>query len=92
MGKKKKIVESEGAKMKRFSRVVWLALGIAFVGVPAYAMEGTAGTGTAKPLSVIQFSDAVENHGSHFKLIQRKYDDYRSGRLPRPTLEASRLR
>lgn len=57
--------------------------------VPVFAES--AGT-DQKPLSIIQFSRLSENRGVDGRLLARKYEEYRQGRVPRPTLSASDMR
>lgn len=57
--------------------------------LPAFAES--VGT-TEKPLSIIQFSQLLENRSVHGRLLERKYEAYRHGRVPRPTLSASEMR
>ena len=57
---------------------------------PVLASDTGAGTGS---LSAIQFSSLPENHGMPQRVIQKRYNDYRSGRyVPVSTLDVSRVR
>ena len=56
---------------------------------PVYAETvGVAGS----ILSYVEFQDIPENHGIHGRLLDQKYDAYRSGRVPQTTLSTSNIR
>ena len=57
--------------------------------MPAFA-EGVGSVGA--PLSSIQFSELSENRGLSGRLLDRKYQEYRQGRLPRTTLSTTSIR
>ncbi len=74
--------------MKKIIGALFLA--VLFV-TPAFA--GDAGVSTTKPLSIIEFQSLPENHGMTWRVIQRRYEEYRSGRyVPTSTLDTSRMR
>jgi hypothetical protein len=58
-------------------------------GAPVYAETGV---GSDKALSIIQFSELPQNHGVPSKLLNKKYEDYRRGRVAVTTLSASNIR
>ena len=47
---------------------------------------------TEKPLSIFQFSRLPENHSLQGRVLERKYQAYRQGRIPRTTLSVSSMR
>ena len=47
---------------------------------------------SGKFLSFIQFSEAPENHGAPWRVLQKRYDDYRQGRFAVTTLDAQHIR
>lgn len=56
--------------------------------LPVYAGEGAA----VKTLSYIEFSGLPQNRGVDSKIVNRKYQEYRSGRLPATTLDTASMR
>ncbi len=74
--------------MKKLMTCAVLVL-IVLGGAPAYAQTGAASEGT---LSIIEFSRLPENRGLQDRILDRKYDEYRHGRVPRTTLSASNVR
>lgn len=73
--------------MKKILALVVLGV---LAAAPLFAVEGSsASKGT---LSVIEFSRLPENHGAPARVLQRQYEEYRSGRLPVTTLDTSRMR
>ena len=87
MKAKAQFKEREGEHMKRIASIVFM---LAFFAVPAFAAEAT-GT-SEKPMSTLQFSELTQNHGLSGRVLDRKYEEYRSGRVPLATLEPSRMR
>ena len=70
--------------------IAFAVLGLMVLGVaPAFAE--TAGA-SDRTLSIIEFSALPQNHGLSGRVLDRKYDDYRSGRVPVTTLSASNIR
>ncbi|MBI2094843.1 MAG: hypothetical protein HYT89_01595 [Candidatus Omnitrophica bacterium] len=70
--------------------VLGVAALVLIAGSPApVAAETAMGN---RPLSFVEFSALPDNHGAPLRLIQRKYEEYRSGRVARTTLDVSRLR
>ena len=67
-------------------------LGVAVLAVlfaaPAYA----TGEGASRSMSYVEFVTAPENHGAPLRTIQKRFEDYKSGRLPAATLDVSRIR
>ena len=60
---------------------------------PAFALETAAGSGTGgRLLSSVEFAQVPENHGMPQRVVDRRYEEYRQGRLPVTTLDASRIR
>lgn len=68
--------------------ILALAILSVIASLPAYAAEGAA----AKTLSYIEFSRLDQNRGLDSKLVTRKYQEYRSGRLPVTTLDTASMR
>ena len=58
----------------------------------APALANDAGVSTTKPLSIIEFSRLPENGGLVNRMLERKYEEYRHGRVPRTTLDVSNIR
>ncbi len=74
--------------MKINLKVVALVSVILTGTMPAFAEV----VGTGKPLSSIQFSERSENRGLSGRVLDRKYQEYRQGRLPRTTLSTASIR
>jgi hypothetical protein len=76
--------------MKTLMKVVGVVSLLAFLASPSFAAEGKA---VGKVLSISEFEALPENNGAHFKMIQRRYEDYRKGRwVPASTLTTEHLR
>lgn len=65
--------------MKTSLKLIVIILGVVMGTVPALAEV----VDTEKPFSVIQFSALPENRGLSGRLLDRKYEEYRQGRLPK---------
>ena len=72
--------------MKKMISMIGL---LAVLTTSAYALESA---GNAKQLTIIQFSEAPENRGISGRLLERRYDEYRSGRFAVTTLDTAHLR
>lgn len=59
----------------------------------AGALESAAVSGSgSKALSYVEFTSLPENNGAPYRVVQKRYEDYRQGRLPITTLNASEIR
>lgn len=74
--------------MKKLIAYAVLAVAV-LTSVPAYAETGV---GSGKTLSIIEFSTLPQNHGLRGRVLDRKYEEYRQGRVPRTTLSTSNIR
>lgn len=75
--------------MKNMAKFVGAVSVLALLASPAFA----AGEGAAdKLLSITQFAALPDNHGAHFRMIQRRYEEYRKGRWVPSTLTVEKLR
>lgn len=73
--------------MKKLLAVAIVAV-MGLAAVPGYAAtERAAGT-----LSVIEFSNLPENRGVSGRMLDRRYEEYRQGRVPQTTLDVSNIR
>ena len=84
-------MNEEVSKMKNVAKFVGIVSVLALLASPAFA--GGEGAAADKPLSITQFAVLPDNNGAHFKMIQRRYEEYRSGRwVPKSTLTVEKLR
>ena len=78
-------------KMRNVAKFVGVVSVLALLASPAFA--GGEGAMADKPLSITQFATLPDNNGAHFKMIQRRYEEYRNGRwVPKSTLTVGKLR
>ena len=71
------------------NRLLMLGLVVGFIlAVPTVVLAEGASSG--KPLTRIEFGDRF--HGLDSKLVDKQYDNYRSGLIPAPTLDSSSMR
>ena len=77
--------------MKTFGKLVGFVSLLMLLASPSFAAVESAGGD--KVLSITQFEALPENNGAHFKMIQRRYEEYRKGRwIPKSTLTTEHLR
>ncbi len=69
-------------------KLITLMFVVAFFAAPVYADSGSS----AKLLSYIQFNAAPENRGMPQRVIDRRYEEYRSGRFAVTTLNTANIR
>ena len=79
-------VQMEDAAMKKMLGVIGL---MTMMVTSVYAGEGA---GSAQQLTFVQFSGASENRGISGRLLDRRYEEYRSGRFAVTTLDTAHLR
>lgn len=60
--------------------------------MPVYAAVEGSSTGATKPISFVEFKTLPGNYGVPEKALNKRYEDYRKGRLPIATLDVSRMR
>ena len=71
--------------MKKMIALMFVAV---FFAAPVYAGTGSSG----KLLSSIEFSSVPENRGMPQRVIDKRYDEYRSGRFAVTTLDTAHIR
>lgn len=69
----------------------FIAVLVVLGGTPAYASDASS-AGSGRLLSIIEFSQAPENHGVQGRMLERRYTEYRQGRFAVTTLDAQHVR
>ena len=74
-------------------KMIALAMFMALAVSSAYAVDALTASGSgSKTLSYVEFTSIPENHGMPYRVVQKRYEDYRQGLFPIATLDTSKIR